>query len=83
MIVISLVLAIQLAITILVVRSEIEIQGKILLMAYPILACLFLYVWKSKGNDNVLGALSSFMLFQILNFGLFIRQSKKKELEIL
>ena len=83
MIVISFVLAIQLAISIFVVRSEIEIQGKVLLMANPILTCLLLYVWKSKGNDNVLGALSSFMLFQIINVGLFLRQLKKKKMEIL
>ncbi len=77
MIVIPIVLAIQLAITITVLRSEIETQGKILLMVYPILACLFLYAWKAKGNDNVLGVLSSFTVVQVGNFGLFKRQAKK------
>ncbi len=79
MVVISIVLAIQLAITITVLKSDIEMVGKVILMAYPILTCLFLYVWRMKGNDNVLGPLSGHMVFQIIIVGLFKRQAKKNK----
>ena len=79
MIEISIFLAMQLAITIYVLGSDIETVGKVLLMAYPIFTCLFLYVWRVKGNDNVLGPLSGHLVFQIIIVGLFKRQAKKNK----